>query len=176
MNNLIYFIILFLFWLILSGKYDILHLTYGVISVLFVILINKKLFAHKFFPKANSNIKVNLFSLIMYIPWLFIQIIISSLQVAKVVVSPNIKPHTSILKFKVNLPNETAKVFLGNSITLTPGTLTLSIDGDEFTVHSLTDASASAIINQTLPNKIASLFDKNHEEVISELTIIDKEV
>lgn len=174
MNNLIYFTTLFVFWLILSGKYDVFHIIYGVITVIIVMLINKKLFEHKYFPKTNNDKKLNFFSLLLYIPWLFVQIIISSIQVAKVVVFPSKKPHTSLLKFKVNLPNETAKVFLGNSITLTPGTLTISIEGDEFIVHALTDATAQGIIDQSFPKKVAGLFEKNVGDVITEMKIIDK--
>lgn len=174
MNNIIYFTTLFVFWLILSEKYDAFHIIYGIITVIAVMLINKKLFEYKFFPNSKSDKKLNFISFLLYIPWLFVQIIISSIQVAKVVVLPSKKPHTSLLKFKVNLPNETAKVFLGNSITLTPGTLTISIEGNEFIVHALTDASAQGIIDQSLPKKVAGLFDKNISEVVTEMKIIDK--
>ena len=78
----------------------------------------------------------------------------------------------ALIKFKTKLSNISSKVILGNSITLTPGTITVDIKGDEFLVHSLMDISFSGIENDALPHKVAQLFDKKPGHVIFDLQVI----
>jgi len=110
--------------------------------------------------------------MVFYIPWLTWQIILASLQVAYVVLHPKIPINPSLIKFRTKLPNVTAKVILGNSITLTPGTLTIRIDNDEFIVHALMDASATSIIDGSLPFQVAKLYQRRPSTVISEVKIL----
>ena len=78
----------------------------------------------------------------------------------------------ALVRFKTDLGNTSAKVILGNSITLTPGTITLEIAQDEFLVHSLMDASASGIIDGTLPGEVAKLYEKKPGQVVRDVRII----
>ena len=50
-----------------------------------------------------------------------------------------------IVRFRTRLRGDVARVFLGNAITLTPGTITLDIDDDEFVVHALSDVAAASL-------------------------------
>jgi len=56
-------------------------------------------------------------------------------------ISPN------VVKFKTNLKKDLSKTILANSITLTPGTITIEVKGDEFTVHCLSEKNIEGIIN-----------------------------
>lgn len=115
---------------------------------------------------------LNYIRLLFYIPWLIWEIIVASLQVAYLVLHPRIPVDPCIVRFKARLPNPVAKVILGNSITLTPGTLTINIDEDEFTVHALTEYSAESIIRDTMPRRVARLFQKRPQSVVDDVRIL----
>ncbi len=171
-GSILQFIILFGLWLLLSGKYDWFHITLGVVSALIVTLvqlrINKYLYYQKKIAQEHS---LSWSRLIFYIPWLIWQIILASLQVAYVVLHPRMPINPSLLKFKTKLPNITARVILGNSITLTPGTLTINIADDEFLVHALMDASHSGIVDGSLPKQVAKLYHRRPTTVIGDVRI-----
>lgn len=167
------FLVLFGLWLLLSGHYDWLHITIGFFSALLVVFIHIPLNRYLFYEKKITKGHVlNYIRLLIYIPWLIWQIIVASLQVAYLVMHPKIPINPILIRFKTQLPNPVAKVILGNSITLTPGTLTISIDEDEFLVHALTEASASSIIDGTMPRQVARLFQKRPSAVVEDVRIL----
>jgi multicomponent Na+:H+ antiporter subunit E len=172
-NTIIQAALLMVFWLLLSGQYDLLHISCGIFSVTIVMLIHDPLRKH-LFPLEEHSVaqKLRLTRLIYYIPWLLWQIVIASLQVACVVLHFRCPIDPALVRFKTGLGNTSAKVILGNSITLTPGTITLEIARDYFLVHSLMDASASGIIDGTLPGEVAKLYEKKPGQVVRNVEII----
>ena len=166
------------FWLILSGHYDFFHVSLGVVSVLIVIALNWRFRYYFFFkdelfkdPEPRTGLNFLRF-IFIYIPWLIWQIIAASLQVAYVVISPRMPLDPCLIKFKTKLKKYTARAILGNSITLTPGTITIDISGDEFIVHALTHVSFSGIQNDSIPLQVAKLYDKKPGQIVSDLLII----
>jgi multicomponent Na+:H+ antiporter subunit E len=91
-----------------------------------------------------------------------------------VIFSPTLPTKLSIVRFKVNLPSSHAKVILGNSITLTPGTLTVDIEGDNFLVHALDESSYKGIISDEMPREVLKLFQKEMHPVVSDIEITTK--
>jgi len=171
-GTILQFLVLFGLWLLLSGKYDLFHTTVGFFSALFVTLIHIRLNKHLYYSlEIAKEHTLSYGRLLYYIPWLIWQIILASLQVAYVVLHPKIPINPSLMRFKTRLPNIGAKVILGNSITLTPGTLTILIDGDEFLVHALMDASHSSIVDGTLPGQVAKLYHRQPSTVIDDVLI-----
>lgn len=161
------------FWLVLSGHYDITHISFGVFSVILVMFINYPLRRRLFSLEEYSEImKLSIPRLIFYIPWLLWQIVIASLQVACVVLHPRCPIDPALLRFKTTLGNTSSKVILGNSITLTPGTITLEIAQDEFLVHALMDVSSTGIIDGTLPGQVARLYERKPGQVLREFEVI----
>jgi multicomponent Na+:H+ antiporter subunit E len=63
-----------------------------------------------------------------------------------------------VIRFRTHLQNEVAKVVLGNSITLTPGTVTVDIEGDLFTVHALSDTAAESVLDGDMERRVAWVF------------------
>ena len=110
--------------------------------------------------------------LIYYVLWLVWQIVIASIQVAYAVLHPKCPIDPAVLRFKTRLGNTSSKVILGNSITLTPGTITLEIDQDEFLVHSLMDISYTGIIDGTLPGEVAKLYERKPGQVLRNIEVI----
>ncbi|MBR4020707.1 MAG: Na+/H+ antiporter subunit E, partial [Firmicutes bacterium] len=102
---------------------------------------------------------VSFFKLAKYWVWLFVQIAKSSIDVAKIVVSPKMKINPQLVEFDCWYQNPIAKSVLINSIILTPGTVTIEVkDEKHFLVHALTDEAALGLLDGTMQRKIAELF------------------
>jgi multicomponent Na+:H+ antiporter subunit E len=138
------FVAMFTFWVVLSGMFDAFHLTLGVISCLLVAHFSHDLL---FYGDDDQSWVRGLWGFITYVPWLFYQIIIANLQVAYVVLHPRmfelIDPH--VIRFKTKLKRPISKVIFAQSITLTPGTITVSIHDDEFSVYALTRNASESL-------------------------------
>ncbi|MEX0944731.1 MAG: Na+/H+ antiporter subunit E [Balneolaceae bacterium] len=167
------FISLMTFWVVMSGFLDAIHLSMGVVTVIGVMYINYKLKSHRFFDDDMNDLKELRFSYALwYLVWMIGQIILAGINVAGVIIRPKMPIQTSLLTFRVDLPSAHARMILGNSITLTPGTLTIDIVGDTFTVHALDDASHEGITSDTMPRKVLKLFENIDRPVIKDLKII----
>ncbi len=161
------------FWLVMSGFYDVFHIGMGVVCVAIVMGIDAKLKSLKYFGDDEDVLSQIRYGYgVYYIGWLVVQIVISGIHVAGVILSPRLANRTCIVKFKADLPNTQARVILGNSITLTPGTLTLDIQDNEFTVHALVPESYAGIIDDTMPRNVLKLFTSDVRQVVSDVRII----
>jgi multicomponent Na+:H+ antiporter subunit E len=182
LNSVIQFFLLLGLWLLLSGHYDVIYISMGVFSALLVVLINLRLRKYYFYEEEISETRAKIRGIfptplrfgrvLLYIPWLILQIIVASLQVAAVVLNPKMPVDPALLRFKTRLPNLASKVILANSITLTPGTITVRLKDDEFLVHSLMDISATGIIQDKLPEEVAKLYEKDPKRVIRDIKTI----
>jgi len=173
LNMIILFVLLLAFWLLMSGHFNVFYVSMGVLSSAAVVMLNAR-FNKFFFILENSSgyVPIRLRRVLLYVPWLIWQIVLASLQVAQVVLNPKMPVDPSLVKFKARYPNDLARVFLANSITLTPGTITLELNDGEYVVHALMDVSASGIIGENMPRKVAALFAKTPGPVISDLQVI----
>lgn len=149
-------VVLSIFWLLLSGYLQPLLLSFGAISVFLVVLVVKRM------DDVDQELKQLSFgfSIFRYAPWLVKEIMTSSMTVTKLVWgSPkDLSPTLAKISLK-NIPKEKS-VLYANSITLTPGTLSLDIDKDEITVHALQAASIEELKEGAMENKIAGLWRK----------------
>ena len=137
------YLLLLLLWIIFNGKITMEILLIGmVISLLLYLFICK--FLDYSLKKDIMQIK-KLGLIIVYGFTLLKEIIIANVAVLKLVTSYKLIADPIIIKFKTSLQSETAKVMLANSITLTPGTITVSLTEDEFVVHCLDREFAKGI-------------------------------
>ena len=126
------FIVLFGFWLLMSGYYTPLILSLGVISCLLCVYLTIK---GKFLD--NETLPIYFFPrLIQYTLWLIKEILKSNITTAKVILSKSEQPE--LFSVKATQKTNEGKVTYANSITLTPGTVTTQIKNDIFEVHALT--------------------------------------
>lgn len=164
------------FWYLMSGFFDITHTIMGVLSVGIVMVVNYKLKTFSFYDDETDIIKdLRFFYVPYYFGWLIVQIVVSGIEVAKILLSPSLPIQTSIVRFKVDFPNPHCKMILGNSITLTPGTLTVEINGDEFIVHAISPASFEGLASDNMPKKVLRLFTKEERSVISDFEVLKSE-
>lgn len=172
-NNAVLLVLMMGFWLLLSGLYDIFHIAMGVVSVAIVFWLDRKLMRERFYPGAEKRPQLRLgYFHFTYFPWMVWQIILAALHVARVILSPPKPMNMSLVRFRTKLPTNTSRVILGNSITLTPGTLTIDLEGDEFLVHALTDKSSEGIINSDMPDHVGKLYDPVAQNVVIECDVI----
>lgn len=141
-------ILLFAFWVVLSGKFDAFHLGIGAVSAACIAFGTQHLLLRP--PGIVSETRHPLAAiswgrLLLYAPWLAWQVVLSSVQVAWLVLHPKMPISPCIIEFETPLPHELARLTLANSITLTPGTVTLDVEGDTFVIHALTTSSAMAL-------------------------------
>ena len=161
-------IVLLTFWIVMSGKIAVLPIVSGILAVSFVIWLDRRLG-----PLTNDEEEISLHGhflrLPVYLPWLFKEMIKSTWNTGKVVLSPRGRVKPRLVSFRSVMPNGAAQVILGNSITLTPGTLTLEIDGDTFWVHALDEHSARSLVDGAMQDKVARLFTDQPGAQVSEV-------
>lgn len=153
------FAVMLIFWVVLSGMFDAFHMTLGVICCMLVAHFSHDLL---FYGDDKPAWGHGLLGMIGYLPWLFYQIILANLEVSYVVLHPRmldkIDPH--VIRFKTKLKRPISKVAFGQSITLTPGTITVSIHEDEFSVYALTRKASDALPGE-MEERVARALEPN---------------
>ena len=125
------FLILFLLW-ILVGEIAIQELILGGVAALILSYILSSYL--KADLKLSTIPKLILF-IILYIPVLLIELIKANLDVAKRVLNPELPINPGIVKVPTELKSDLAKLILANSITLTPGTISIDADPENVYIH-----------------------------------------
>jgi multicomponent Na+:H+ antiporter subunit E len=148
-------IILFAFWVLLSGQFDAFHLTLGAIcSSLVAYLYHDLLFANV----RVGDMRIVIGRFIAYIPWLLYQILMSNIHVASLVLRPKMPIDPKIVTFKTKLETDVSCVTLANSITLTPGTITMEIRDGVYYVHALSKKVADELRAGEMEDRVAHIF------------------
>jgi multicomponent Na+:H+ antiporter subunit E len=152
---------LFGLWLLLSPKRDLFHLTLGGVTACVIALLSARLFVQPH-PIAEPNGRTLLWMpwhrFALYLPWLAMQVVIASLQVTYLVLHPRLQVNPRTLRLRARFPHTLARLTLANSITLTPGTVTLDVDGDEFLVHALTESAGRDLEQSTMLARVSRLY------------------
>lgn len=149
--------IFFAVWLILSGKFDLFHVALGIAAGVLVAFYSRDLM---FAGSAVCPLSMVWLRFIGYLPWLFYQILRANLRILYLVFHPRMMDLIDpvIIEFKSRLSSELALTTFANSITLTPGTITVfvSIYGD-FKVHAIDRLSGAALPGE-MEKRIACVF------------------
>ena len=148
---LLLFVFYFVIWLLLSGHYDPLLLTLGVLSCITCLYITWKA---KFIDEEGLPLNL-LIRLPIYTVWLFKEIIKANIDTAKIIIFNNPDPQN--FRVKSSQKTEAGKVTYANSITLTPGTVTTVLDGDILEVHALSSDMADDVKSGAMDKKVSWL-------------------
>ncbi|MBW2148729.1 MAG: Na+/H+ antiporter subunit E [Deltaproteobacteria bacterium] len=149
------FCILFALWLVLSGHYDLFHITLGVICSALVAYFSHDLLFPVFRWGRNTGVA---FRFMRYLPWLFYQILLANVHVAKRALHPRMPIDPAVIQFKTRLSSDLALSTLANSITLTPGTITVDIREGKYFVHALTREVAEDLLSGEMENRVAAIY------------------
>ena len=145
------FVFYFVIWLLLSGHYDPLLLTLGVLSCITCLYVTWKA---KFIDVEGLPLHL-LIRLPIYTLWLFKEIIKANIDTAKIIIINNPDPQN--FRVKSSQKTEAGKVTYANSITLTPGTVTTVLDGDILEVHALSSDMADDVKSGAMDKKVSWL-------------------
>lgn len=140
-------------WLGLSGVYKPLLFTLGGASVLFVVWISQRMEV----VGVEHNPILYSWRLPVYWLWLSWEIVKSNIDVARAALGSTDRLHPRIVTVPVKLRSAVGKVTYANSVTLTPGTVSLLLEADALEAHALTPASAAALESGEMERKIAWL-------------------
>jgi multicomponent Na+:H+ antiporter subunit E len=147
------FALLFAFWLLLSGFFTPFLIAAGVGSSIAVV----------WFARRMDMIDVEAFPLVMwrmtfrYWPWLLKEIVKSGWAVTRIVLDPKLPASPTLVRFKPGQRTPVGLVTHANSITLTPGTITIEATPEEFLVHGLTREGALGCIDSEMDRRVAAL-------------------
>ena len=154
MKSFILFFILFSLWLLMSGHYNFLIVSLGIISCVFCVYVAKR-------GKLIDDEGLPIFfipRLLNYLIWLFKEILKSNLSTAKIIINGNVEPETFTVK--ASQVTDVARVTYANSITLTPGTVTTKIQKGVFEVHALNSDFGNDVRTNEMDKKVTWLEGK----------------
>ena len=144
------FVVCFALWLLLSGHWDALHVALGAAASGLVVWLNR----------GQEDITAAVRALprvAWYLPWLLGAIVRSNLAVVRIVLDPRLPIDPVVVRLRPAVRGPLAVTTLANSITLTPGTITLDTDDGVMTVHALTP-DGLAEIESGLARRVAWVF------------------
>ena len=145
--------VLAIFWLANSGHYTALLLAFGIGSIALAVYV-----AHRMDVIDHEAQPLHLTAKIPgYILWLVKEIILSNLQVVKHIWLGNSSISPSFATITASQQSDIGKVIYANSITLTPGTVTVEMEGDKFLVHSLIGQSIKELEAGEMDRRVSGL-------------------
>ena len=152
MRYLLHILLLGAAWVLWSGHYTPLILSFGVISVLLVVWI-----AHRMDVLDPESHPYHLsWRPIVYLPWLVKEIVLSNIHVALMVLQPH-KIHPHLVRVATSQRTDLGRVIHANSITITPGTISLDLRDGYILVHALTDTTAEGVMSGDMDARVTQL-------------------
>jgi multicomponent Na+:H+ antiporter subunit E len=133
-HKLLLFSILLVFWIILTATFAAYDLVLGAICSALVAAITLALLGQTLDPNFTPRVILRLPWFILRLIW---EIIKANYDVAKIILNPKLPIDPRIVQYRTFLPEDLHKTFFADSITLTPGTVTVELEGDTLSVHCL---------------------------------------
>lgn len=168
-HYIMFFLFLYVLWFVLSGHTTIKIFTLGFIISLAILWLTRPLLK---VPATDGKgfffgFDLPYLNYVLYWPWLFWQVCVASFLVAIIIINPRMPIDPVMVKFRKKMPHPAAIVTLGNSITMTPGTLTVDVDHEGlFTVHALWKEAASDLVPQEGEGKLVTKVDNIFKEKV----------
>ncbi len=147
-------LIMFAFWILLSGKFSFILFLSGFISSLLVSYMSNDLLI------GNGDIKlgfIRTIKFIRFLPWLLWQIVLANIDLALRTLHPKMPINPILINIKNNLKSDLGMVILANSITLTPGTVTIDVNENEFLIHVISEKAAQSLISGEMQARVKKI-------------------
>ena len=146
-------LVLGVLWLLLSGYFIPLILALGFASIVLVVFI-----AHRMDVIDHEGQPVHLsWRIVLYWVWLLKEIVVSAVHVSRVIIQPRMPIRPRMLQVKATQHTELGHVIYANSITLTPGTVTVELDDVNLAVHALTKETAEGLETGDMDRRITAV-------------------
>ena len=157
------FCTMFIFWLLLSAwtvylpePYDLSKISRGILSALIVAFLTYEIFV----PSRGEKVLLKTLRLIPYIGWEIWQIYLATIDVTRRVFG-GAEVDPQVIEFDTTLRSDFALLTFANSITLTPGTITIDVEPERgrYIVHAIAKGPADSLtIDQTMQKKVGYVF------------------
>ena len=147
------FVVLLILWLLLSGIYQPLIVTLGVVSCAFVAWI-----AHRMDVVDREGHPIHLsWKAPIYWPWLIWEIVKSNIAVARIIIDPKLPISPRVFKVKASQVDELGHVIYANWITLTPGTVSIDLMDGWIEVHALAEPFATGLESGEMDRRVTKM-------------------
>lgn len=146
-------LVLFVFWLLMSGYFTAFLVSAGAGVALFVAWLAWRMEVADF----EGHPVHFTAAVVTYWPWLFKEIAVSGWQVSRIILDPRLPISPTLVRFKPSQTSTVGLVTHANSITLTPGTITVEATREEFLVHALTREGAAGVAGSEMDRRVARL-------------------
>jgi len=127
-------ITLLVLWLLMSGIYEPMLIGFGVVSVVLVLIVTKRMDAQ---DDDQIEIRLSPIRFARYLLWLMMEIARANWAVTKIVLSRKMPIRQHLFAVPYTQKTDVGQVIFANSITLTPGTITVETEGGHFLVHAV---------------------------------------
>ncbi|PWB41601.1 MAG: hypothetical protein C3F19_06310 [Rhodocyclales bacterium] len=151
------FLVLYAFWLLLSGLFTPFLLAAGAGCALAVLAFARRM---DVIDREGHPIHLGWRALFSYWPWLIKEIAKSSWDVSRRILDPRLPISPTLARFRPSQKSELGLVIHANSITLTPGTVAVEVEAGEFLVHALTREGAAGLAGSEMDRRVAALEQK----------------
>ncbi len=158
LNILATFTLLFAFWIFLSGFFDLFHLSLGVICCGIVACASHNLLFTQSSLKTLKERHRAGGNFLLYLPWLIYQVYLANVHLVYLVWSPRMPIDPKIIRFRTKWKGDLVLVTMANSITLTPGTITLDIRNGEFYVHAISKKVADDLLGGEMQDRVGRIY------------------
>ncbi|MEM7480550.1 MAG: Na+/H+ antiporter subunit E [Acidobacteriota bacterium] len=142
-------------WLLWSGIYKPLVIILGAASCLFVAFLTHRM--------ETVDDELRHFALVprlvRYLPWLALRIVRTNIDIARRILSPAMPIQPQLVRVVAKQKTDLGRVIYANSLTLTPGTVTVDMDGEDLLVHALTQENADALGRGRMNRKVARFIE-----------------
>lgn len=152
------FLLLVASWFLWSGHLEPFVLALGALSCLFCIWLCRRM---KIIDAEGAPVELGVRPFTTYAPWLVKEIVKSNIAVTKIVLSPDMKLQRNLIEVGANQKTELGRVILANSITLTPGTVSVSMQQDRILVHALSFDGAEEDLSGEMGRRVCRLEGKD---------------
>ncbi len=152
MRALSLILVLFGFWLLLSGFFEPFLMTAGAVSALCIVAL-----AHRMDVIDHEGHPIHLaWGAVTYWPWLLVEIAKSAWDVTRIVLNPRLPISPTLIRVKTSQKTEVGVVVYANSITLTPGTISVDVGHGEILVHALTREGAAGLQSGEMDRRVTA--------------------
>ena len=147
-------VVLLAIWLLWSGHYNRLMISFGIGSCLLVALLSHRM---RIVDEEGAPVQLGLRPFTAYLPWLIKEIAVANVDVARRILHPKLPISPRMIRVKASQRGELGRVVYANSITLTPGTVSVDMAGDEIVVHALTREAAELEGESDMDRRVTAL-------------------
>ncbi|MEF8786766.1 MAG: monovalent cation/H+ antiporter subunit E [Haloarculaceae archaeon] len=145
----------FIFYHVLGGTFDLFDIVTGTISATIVAVSLARVSLNR---RPNGNSFLRLGRGILYIPYLLYEIVLANIVVAAVILNPRLPIDPRMTRVRARLVGPLPVTTLANSITLTPGTLTVRVRGQDLVVHTLVPWARDGLFDGSLERAVRFVF------------------